>query len=117
MKCGVVGEETKSLVGCGTLSKTGQVLAYVFGVLKTQSLSSSSRIKPSVSRNIVQMDGGAYERYLPVELHEVGKRKTQRIERKHLQLRTRIKTTSSQDQIAFSKTGELMYDLDCLINR
>jgi insertion element IS1 protein InsB len=33
---------------------------------------------------------GTYERQIPEEQHEIGKRKTQRIERKHLGLRTRI---------------------------
>ncbi len=51
----------------------------------------------------------AYKRYLPTENHEVGKRKTQRIERKHLQLRTRIKRLTRKT-ICFSKS-ELMHDL------
>jgi insertion element IS1 protein InsB len=34
---------------------------------------------------------GAYSRNLSTEKHEVGKKKTQKIERKHLILRTRIK--------------------------
>ncbi len=41
--------------------------------------------------------------------HEIGKRKTQRIERKHLRLRTRIKRLARQT-ICFSKTEE-MHDL------
>lgn len=51
----------------------------------------------------------AYEWHLPVEVHEVGKRKTQRIERKHLRLRTRLKRLARQT-ICFSKS-ELMHDL------
>jgi len=51
---------------------------------------------------------GAYERHLPVELHQVGKQNTQRIERKHLSLRTRIKRLVRKT-ICFSKT-ELMHD-------
>jgi insertion element IS1 protein InsB len=46
---------------------------------------------------------------LPVELHQVGKRKTQKIERKHLRLRTRIKRLTRRT-ICFSKC-ELMHDL------
>jgi insertion element IS1 protein InsB len=52
---------------------------------------------------------GAYERHLSAEFHEVGKRKTQKIERKHLVLRTRIKRLARKT-ICFSKT-ELMHDL------
>ncbi len=52
---------------------------------------------------------GAYERHLPVEVHEVGKRKTQKIERKHLRLRTRIKRLTRKT-ICFSMC-ELMHDL------
>jgi insertion element IS1 protein InsB len=49
---------------------------------------------------------GAYERHLPAENHEVGKRKTQTIERKHLRLRTRIKRLVRKT-ICFSKTEEM----------
>ncbi len=52
---------------------------------------------------------GTYQRYLPTEKHEVGKRKTQRIERKHLRLRTRIKRLARRT-ICFSKS-EIMHDL------
>jgi insertion element IS1 protein InsB len=51
---------------------------------------------------------GAYERHLPAQMHEVGK-KTQKIERKHLRLRTRIKRLTRKT-ICFSKTEE-MHDL------
>lgn len=52
---------------------------------------------------------GAYERHLPAETHEVGKRKTQSIERKHLGLRTRIKRLARKT-ICFS-WSEAMHDL------
>jgi insertion element IS1 protein InsB len=52
---------------------------------------------------------GAYERNLPESQHEVGKSKTQRIERKHLNLRTRIKRLARKT-ICFSKIEE-MHDL------
>ena len=45
----------------------------------------------------------------PAEIHKVGKRKTQKIEWKHLVLRTRIKRLARKT-ICFSKT-ELMHDL------
>ncbi len=52
---------------------------------------------------------GAYERHLPAQRHEIGKRKTQRIEQKHLRLRTRIKRLVRKT-ICFSKTEE-MHDI------
>jgi insertion element IS1 protein InsB len=52
---------------------------------------------------------GAYERHLPAERHEIGKQKTQRIEQKHLRLRTRIKRLVRKT-ICFSKTEE-MHDI------
>lgn len=72
--------------------KSGQVLAYVFGRRKDKVfLQLQKLLKPFGIKKYCTDGWGAYERYLPVELHEIGKRKTQRIERKHLQLRTRIK--------------------------
>ena len=49
---------------------------------------------------------GAKKRYLPVQAHEIDKRKTQRIERKHLRLTTRIKRLARKT-ICFSKTEEM----------
>ncbi len=72
--------------------KTGQVLAYVFGARKDEVfLQLKALLEPFGIKRYCTDGWGAYERHLPVELHEVGKRKTQRIERKHLRLRTRIK--------------------------
>lgn len=48
-------------------------------------------------------------RNLPENQHEISKRKTQRIEKKHLNLRTRIKRLQRKT-ICFSKTEE-MHDL------
>lgn len=52
---------------------------------------------------------GAYERHISEEQHEIGKRKTQRIERKHLGLRTRIKRLARKI-ICFSRSEE-MHDI------
>jgi insertion element IS1 protein InsB len=54
-------------------------------------------------------DWGAYERHLPTEQQVVGKRNTQKIERKHLTLRTRIKRLARKT-ICFSKL-EKMHDI------
>ena len=52
---------------------------------------------------------GAYERHLDAEQHQVGKANTQKIESKHINLRTRIKRLVRRT-ICFSKT-ERMPDL------
>ena len=52
---------------------------------------------------------GAYERHLDPEQHTVGKQHTQKIESKHINLRTRIKRLVRRT-ICFSKTTT-MHDL------
>lgn len=90
--------------------RTGQVLAYVFGRRKDQVFLQLKRLLEPFGIKRYCTDGwGAYERHLPAELHEVGKRKTQRIEQKHLRLRTRIKRLARKT-ICFSKTEE-MHDI------
>jgi len=51
----------------------------------------------------------AYERHIDAEKHHVGKENTQKIESKHINLRTRIKRLVRRT-ICFSKT-EQMHDL------
>ena len=54
-------------------------------------------------------DWGAYERHLSTEEHVIGKQNTQKIERKHLTLRTRIKRLVRKT-ICFSKLKK-MHDI------
>jgi len=60
---------------------------------------------------------GAYERHVGAEQHTVGKANTQKIESKHINLRTRIKRLVRRT-ICFSKT-ERMHDvvIGLFINR
>ena len=89
---------------------TGQVLAYVFGRRKDEVfLQLKQLLEPFGIKRFCPDGWGAYERHLPVEVHEIGKQKTQKIERKHLRLRTRIKRLTRKT-ICFSKC-ELMHDL------
>lgn len=82
--------------------KTRQVLAYIFVRRKDKVFNQLQELlKPFGIKRYCTDGWGAYERHLPAELHEVGKRKTQRIERKHLHLRTRIKRLARQT-ICFS---------------
>jgi insertion element IS1 protein InsB len=53
-------------------------------------------------------DWGAYERNIDKEQHQVGKANTQKIERKNLNFRTRIKRLTRRT-ICFSKI-EIMHD-------
>ncbi len=90
--------------------RTGQVLAYVFGRRNDEAFLQLKRLLEPFGIKRFCTDGwGAYQRHLPAQMHEVGKRKTQRIERKHLQLRTRIKRLARKT-ICFSKSEE-MHDL------
>ena len=89
---------------------SGQVLAYAFGdhtdrvFLRLKNL-----LKPFGIRKFFTDDWGAYKRYLTPAQHEIGKRNTQQIERKHLTLRTRIKRLARKT-ICFSKK-EIMHDI------
>lgn len=90
--------------------RSGQVLAYVFGRRQDQVfLQLKELLEPFGIKQYCTDGWGAYERHLPTEVHEVGKRKTQSIERKHLGLRTRIKRLARKT-ICFSRSEE-MHDL------
>lgn len=71
---------------------TGKVLAYVVGTrkdvvfLKLQALLAPSGIVPCYTAK-----AGVYQRPLPPEQHTIGKLSMQKIERKHLPLRPRLK--------------------------
>jgi len=84
---------------------TGQVLAYVFGRRKDKVfLRLLELLEPFGIKHYCTDGWGAYERHLAAQIHEVDKRKTQKIERKHLNLRTRIKRLTRKT-ICFSFGG------------
>jgi insertion element IS1 protein InsB len=90
--------------------KSGQVLAYVFGSRKDEVfVQLKALLKPFGITRFYTDDWGAYSRHLDQELHEIGKQNTQKIENKHLNLRTRIKRLARKT-ICFSKTA-VMHDL------
>lgn len=112
MKCGAMWARKLILDGYGMRLTAGLASssAYVFGRRKDQVFIQLKQLLIPFGIQKFCTDGwGAYERHLPAENHEVGKRKTQRIERKHWQLGTRIKRLARKT-ICFSKT-ELMHDL------
>jgi len=71
---------------------TGAVLAYVFGRRKDDVfLKLKALLEPFGLPRFYTDHWGAYTRHLDPEVHSPGKRNTQKIERKPLTLRTRIK--------------------------
>jgi insertion element IS1 protein InsB len=90
--------------------RSGKVLAYVFGrrqdavFLKLQAL-----LEPFGIKRYYTDYWGAYTRHLDANAHRPGKRHTQRIERKHLTLRTRMKRLL-RTTICFSKSIQ-MHDI------
>jgi insertion element IS1 protein InsB len=89
---------------------SGTVLAYVFGRRKdTVFLQLKGLLEPFGIRRFYTDGWGAYERHIDPEQHEVGKQYTQKIESKHINLRTRIKRLVRRT-ICFSKTTT-MHDL------
>jgi insertion element IS1 protein InsB len=89
---------------------TGKVLAYVFGRRQdTVFLELQALLAPFGITRYFTDGWGAYERHVAADKHTVGKENTQKIESKHITLRTRIKRLVRRT-ICFSKT-ERMHDL------
>ncbi len=88
---------------------TGKVLAYVFGKRKDKVFTRlQGLLEPFNVKLFYTDDWGAYERNIDKEQHQVGKTNTQKIERKNLNFRTRIKRLTPRT-ICFSKI-EIMHD-------
>ena len=86
---------------------TSEVLAYVLGKRQDEVfLKLKGLLEPFGITRFYTDDWGAYERHLDAEQHVIGKRNTQKIERKHLTLRTRIKRLARKT-ICFSKLKEM----------
>jgi insertion element IS1 protein InsB len=95
-----------------------EVLAYTFGDRTDTTCKQLKQLLAPFNITKYFTDGlGTYERLLEPELHEEGKRNTQKIERKFLNFRTRIKRLARKT-ICFSKS-ELMHDtiIGLFINR
>src|SRR5262249_30420343 len=90
--------------------RPGKVLAYVFGRRKDAVFLKLQQLLEPFGITTFYTDGwGAYERHIDTKKHHVGKENTQKIESKHINLRTRMKRLLSR-HICFSKT-ERMHDL------
>lgn len=97
---------------------SGTVLAYVVGTHEDKAfLELKELLRPFGIKKFYTDNWGAYRRHLNPEEHEVGKKNTQKIERKHLTLRTRIKRLVRKT-ICFSKKI-IMHDvvIGLFINR
>jgi IS1 family transposase/transposase-like protein len=89
---------------------TGKVLAYVFGRRKDEVfLQLKALLDPFGLTRFYTDHWGAYARHLDADVHSPGKRNTQKIERKHLTLRTRIKRVVRKT-ICFSRSIQ-MHDI------
>ena len=90
--------------------RTGKVLAYVFGRRKDDVFLKLQQLLAPFGITKFYTDGwGAYARHLDAEQHQGGKEHTQKIESKHINLRTRIKRLVRRT-LCFSKT-ERRHDL------
>jgi insertion element IS1 protein InsB len=90
--------------------RSGKVLAYVFGRRKDEVFVQLKALLTPFGITRYHTDHwGAYARQLDPEVHNPGKRNTQKIERTHLTLRTRIKRLVRKT-ICFSKSIE-MHDI------
>ncbi|WP_228035466.1 IS1 family transposase [Oculatella sp. LEGE 06141] len=89
---------------------SGTILAYVLAPHTDAALESLMHLLTPFGIARFYTDGwGRYTRLLNEDQHEVGKQYTQKIERKHLTLRTRIKRLARKT-ICFSKS-EWMHDI------
>jgi insertion element IS1 protein InsB len=89
---------------------SGTVVAYVFGRRKDDVFLQLQELLAPFHITRFSTDGwGAYERHLDPAQHTIGKAHTQKIESKHINLRTRIKRLVRRT-ICFSKTST-MHDL------
>ena len=97
---------------------TNTILAYLFGKRKYVVFKELQvLLKPFNIKRYYTDDWGAYERNMPASEHEIGKKNTQKIERKNLNLRTWIKRLTRKT-ICFTKC-EKMQDIviGLLINK
>ena len=97
---------------------TNTVIAYVFGKRRDGVFEELKKLlDPFGIARYYTDDWGAYERHIEAEKHSVGKRNTQKIERKNLNFRTWIKRLARKT-ICFSKST-IMHDtvIGLLINK
>lgn len=88
----------------------GVILAYTFGKRKDEVFKEFKKIlKPFKISMFYSDNWGSYKKYLDSDKHKIGKANTQKIERKNLTIRTRVKRLARKS-ICFSKLEE-MHDI------
>ncbi|MDR1992405.1 MAG: IS1 family transposase [Nitrososphaerota archaeon] len=88
---------------------TSGIVAYVFGTRKREMLEELGALLKEVNLNIVGVffdDNFAYHKVIPKHILCTGKRNTQRIWRKHLTFRTRLKRLARMS-ICYSKSWDM----------
>ena len=87
--------------------QTGRMMAYVFGRREDRALLALKALLAPLGIRCFYTDGwGTYHRHLAPHQQVVGKRRTQRLERKHLTLCTRIKGLVRKT-ICFSRSVQM----------
>jgi len=89
--------------------ESGDVIAFVLGPRKKNMLKKLWKILTELNIEITEVysdDNFAYHDIIPPNLLKTGKRNTQRIERKHLTFRTRLKRLARKT-ICYSKTIQM----------
>ncbi len=90
--------------------KIGEILAYTFGKRKNKVFIELRKLlKPFKIEMNYSDDWISYKKYIDKRKHTIGKKNTQKIERKNLNFRTRIKRLARKT-ICYSKT-EQMHDI------
>jgi insertion element IS1 protein InsB len=85
---------------------TGHVVAYVMGSRADHNfLERKALLAPFGVTHYYSDTWGAYQRYLPLEQHTIGKRYLHKIERKHLTFWTRLRRLARQT-LCFSRSIE-----------
>ena len=111
MRCGRLSSASNIRDGFGCHgSPQWSVLAYVFGRRQDEAfLKLKALLEPFGITTYYTDYWGAYTRHLDPDEHQPGKRNTQKIERKHLTLRARIKRLARKT-LCFSKSVQ-MHDI------
>jgi insertion element IS1 protein InsB len=98
---------------------TGDVIAFVIGSRKKEMCQKLWGALMALNIEITDVyadDNWSYHEVIPSKILKTGKRNTQRIERKHLTFRTRLKRLARKT-ICYSKTAEMhIIMLSLLIN-
>ena len=87
----------------------GEVVAYVLGTRESESLWELLDLLADLNIEMVKVysdDNFAYHEIIPYNVLQTGKRNTQKIERKHLTFRTRLKRLARKT-ICYSKSLEM----------